>query len=167
MILKLKVSKTEGGEKYEYDRSTIGIGSPIDIELNTVQFSGVIIELSDKPITDHYVEKTITVAKKNAYPWEYESIIVGDSFSNGQIQTLQIISKQAMDTYTLGSDTYGNYPYQPDELKRYIVVKMKMKGQIVNGQFVYAGDQAIMPGRVLPVATPNYVFSDFMVEKVE
>lgn len=167
VTVRLKVSKGGTSGAFNYKRSTIGVGAPIDLEFNSVQYSGTIIALSTKPLEEQYVEKLVTLDKKNAFPWEFDSIQVGDSYFNGKMQTMQVLRKQASDTYTLAGDIYGNYPVPNDELKRYITIQVKLKGQMINKQFIYAEDQAVIPGRGISMATPNYVFNDFTIAKVE
>ena len=60
----LKVSKVGGTGTYNFNRETIGVSSSIDLEFSNVQFSGTIIDLSETPIKDSYVEKTIYLTKK-------------------------------------------------------------------------------------------------------
>lgn len=160
---RLKVTKS-GTNGYSYDRTPIGIGSPIDLEFSNVQFSGTIMSLNKKPMDNPYVEKTIVMTKKGAFPWEADAIQVGDSYSNGETTVLRILDKQIVDTYSSSSDQYGN---TVSEGKKYVTVTVMLKGKMENDQFVYFGDQVVMPGKAISVATSNFVFNDFTIAKVE
>src|SRR3990167_8185822 len=50
LTMKLKVSGNKKTGKYNFNRSTIGVGAPIDLEFPSTQFSGTITDLSVKPI---------------------------------------------------------------------------------------------------------------------
>lgn len=166
-LWKVKVTKIGSTGKYNFKRSTIGVGSPIDLEFSTVQFSGTIIQLSTKPIQDHYVKRTVILEKKNAFPWEYDAIQIGDRYFNGKTNTLEIVSKQATDTYTITSDAYGNCLVGNNELRRYIRVKVTLQGQMVNNQFVYAEDQVVIPGRDMTFGASNFVLNNYTIVVVE
>lgn len=167
VTLRLLVSKIGKERKYSFQRSTIGVSSPIDLEFKNVQFSGTIIELSDKPITDSYVEKTVTLTKRNALPWEYDSIVLGDHFFNGETDTIRILDKQSTNTTVIANDSYGNYIPSYGEDQKYVTVKVKLKGKMVNGQFFYGEEQMVVPGRNIGFATNDFVFSDYLVARVE
>ena len=164
---KLRVSKVGKAGKYNFKRSTIGVGTPIDFEFDTVQFSGTIIQLSDKPISEVYVEKTITLTKKGAFPWEYEAIQKGATVSNGETNIFTVLDKQATDTYSISGDQFGNYLSTNNESKKYITVKVKIKGKMEGDQFVFAEEQLISPGRGFSLSTSSFVFNDFMIAGIE
>lgn len=163
LTVKLKVAKSRSGV-YSYNRSTIGVGSPIDLEFRNVQFSGTITDLSPRPIKNSYVEKTVVLAKKGAFPWEAEAIKVGDTYYNGETTTLKILDKQVVDVYTASTDFYGN---SSADAKKYITVVVQLKGQMIDGQLVYYSDQIVTPGRSVSLATQNFIFNDYTVAKVE
>lgn len=172
--LRLKVSRVGKEGKYNFERSTIGVGTPLDLEFSNVQFSGTIIQLSEKPFREQYVEKTVTLIKRNTFPWEFDSINVGDSFFNGETTTLRVISKTSSDTAVISNDSYGNYlPIDGDgqkyltEAQKYVTVKLKLKGEMTDGQFYYGEDQSVTPGRFISLATTHFVFNDFVVARVE
>lgn len=167
LSLKLKVSKNKKTGKYNFKRSTIGVASPIDLEFPSVQFSGTIIDMSDKLSTDLYIEKTVTLTKKYAYPWEYEAIQTGDSYSDGEETVFTILDKTATETRSLTEDAYGNYPVANPEQKKYIIVKTKIKLRQVKDQLFFGPEQKIVLGKTLNISTNNFTFNDYTVSKVE
>lgn len=166
LSLKLKVSKNKKTGKYNFKRSTIGVASPIDLEFPSVQFSGTIIDMSDKLFIDTYIEKTVTLTKKYAYPWEYEAIQVGDLYFDGTSTVFTVLDKAATETRTLTEDAQGNYPVDTEQ-KRYIVVKAKIKVNIINNQLFFGPEQKITLGRNINISTNNFTFNDYTVSKVE
>jgi len=166
LTMKLKVSKMGSG-KYNFKRSAIGVGAPVDFEFPKVQFSATITALSEKPIKENYQEKIIIITKRNANPWEYDSIKIGDFYFDGQEKVAEVLEKKAADTQTLTSDTFGNYPDITPEQKKYIFVKLKIKGQKKDNQFVFGEEQIIAPGKTINIATQNFQFQDYLVAKVE
>lgn len=165
--LKLRVSKVGNAGKYNFNRSTIGVGAPIDFEFDAVQFSGTIIQLSTQPIKDTYVEKTVVLTKKGAYPWEYDAIQIGAAINNGETNIFNVADKQAVDTYSLAGDQLGNYLASNSENRKYITVKITMRGRVENGQFVFGEEQIISAGRVISFSTPSFVFNDFTIAGIE
>ena len=166
LIMRLKVSKIASG-KYNFKRSAIGVGSPVDFEFPQNQFSGTIIELSEKPIKDQLTEKTIILTKRNADPWEYDSIKLGDFYFDGKEKVFEILEKKATDTQTLTADTFGNYPDINPEMKKYIFLKAKIKVKQADNTLLFGEEQVIAPGKTINIATNNLQFSNYVVAKIE
>lgn len=166
ILLRLKVTKM-GSAKYNFKRSTIGVGGPVDFEFPNAQFSGTIIDLSNKPIEDKFIEKIIILTKKNANLLEYETIKIGDSYFDGKEKVFQILEKKAIDTQTLTSDIFGNYPDISPEIKKYIFIKAKIKVKETNGKLLFGEEQLIIPGKTINITTDNFQFQDYLVAKIE
>jgi len=166
--MKLEVSKLDKAGKYSFKRSTIGVAAPVDFEFNNIQFSGTIIKLSERPLPrEQYTVKTVTLTKRNAFPWEYDAIRVGDIAHNGEVGVLEVLGKDSIDTATITQDAYGNLVPAANTPGKYITVVMKMKGKMVNDTFVFGEEQVIAPGKDLSLGTRNFIFSNFVVTKVE
>ena len=88
------MSKLGKTGKYNFKRSTIGVGAPIDFEFPNVQFSGTIMTISEKPLIEKYVEKTIYMTKKYAYLWEYDAIHIGISTLTESRQFLRFLVRK-------------------------------------------------------------------------
>ena len=170
--LKLKATGSQKTKKYNFKRSAIGVGAPIDLEFPTVQVSGTIIELSEKPINDGLVEKTVYLTKKYAYPWEYDAIQIGDKFYNGREVVFEVLDKSQSDSYETAINTgSGEFPNTTDpsqtELRKYIIVKAKIKIRPFGDKLIFGEEHIISPGRTSPVSTDAYAFNNFLIEKVE
>jgi len=164
-VLRLKVSKVEGSGTYNFNRETIGIGSPIDLEFPNIQFSGTIIDLSEQPIKEQYEEKIIYLTKRIPYPWEYDQIEVGDKQTNGERIVFEILNKTTeneLNTTLLQQGTFINSNINLFTVKAKILVKK------VDNQLVFGEESIIAQGKLLfGVATDKFTFTDYYITKVE
>lgn len=167
LTLKLKVNGNPKTGKFNFNRSTIGVGSPIDLEFPSVQISGTVIQLSTKPFEEKFITKTITLTKKNVYPWEYETIRVGDTYFDGQQTVFTVLDKKSTDISVQAPDIYGNSTDLTLDLKKYIVVRAKIKVQEKNNQFIFGEEQVINPGKIINISTSNFTFSEYVVGGIE
>jgi len=165
--LRLKVSKMGSTGNYSFNRETIGVSSPIDLEFPNVQFSGTIIELSTQPIIESYVEKTIFLTKKYSYPWEYDVIQIGDSISNGKDTVLQIVDKAKGDTNEVFLNDQGKLTSTEVESYRYIVIQAKIKVKKAGNQLLYGEETVVSPGRTFGIITDGVTLSDYVIAKVQ
>lgn len=163
--LKIKVVKLGSG-LYNFKRSTIGIGSPIDLEFAKAQFAGTIIKINENPIKDTYVAKTIYITKPYAYPWEFDAIQIGDTYYNGEHRILEVIDKNYSDS-TFVLTTQERVVNPVSERREYIIVKLKMKGIIESGNFIYGEEQVILPGHKVELSTDHFTFFDYFVLRIE
>ncbi|MCS7093527.1 MAG: hypothetical protein NZL96_03865 [Patescibacteria group bacterium] len=164
LIMKLRVSKLRNSGKYNFRRSVIGVGSPIEFEFPSLKFSGTIIEISEKPINDKLIEKEIILTKKNAGPFEYDSITVGDFYHDGKEKVFEVIGKSNQETQTLTEDIFGNYPV-PDK-RVYIFIKAKIKVKPLKNDFIFGEEQIIKEGKFINLITEKFNFRDFQIAKV-
>ena len=165
---KLKVSKLGKTGKYNFKRSTIGVGAPIDFEFPNVQFSGTIMQLSEKPLVEKYVEKTVYMTKKYAYLWEYDAMQVGDTYFDGQDTVFTLLEKQLSDTNeVIKSDTGGLINSQQAEQRKYITIKVKIKVREENGQLLFGEEYLVTQGNGIYVVTPRFGYNEYTVAKVE
>lgn len=171
LLMRLKVTKVSE-DKYNFKRSHIAIGSPVDFEFPAVQFSATVIDLSDKPIEDHLVEKTVYLQKSFAYPFEYELIGVNDSYFDGQDKVLQVVDKKIInDTWALEEVNFLNEKTQIDPFlvdKRVnLLIKIKVKGYYLNDQFIFGEEEVFSPGKNINLKTNNFYFQDYLISKIE
>ncbi len=165
---KLRVSKLGKTGKYNFKRSTIGVGAPIDFEFPNVQFSGTIMTISEKPLIEKYVEKTIYMTKKYAYLWEYDAMQVGDTYFDGQDNVFTLLDKQLTDTNeVVKPDTGGLINTQLAEQRKYIQLKAKIKVREENGQLFFGEESIITQGGGIYVVTSRFAYNDYAVAKVE
>ena len=163
----LKVSKVGGTGTYNFNRETIGVSSSIDLEFSNVQFSGTIIDLSETPIKDSYVEKTIYLTKKYSYPWEYDQIQLGDSLSNGKKKIFEVVDKAKGDTNEMFFNDLGKLVSTESETYRYIIIKAKVQVKNIDGQYIFGEEYVLSSGRRIPVVTNNLTLNDYTISKIE
>jgi len=166
LTLKLKVSGNNKTGKYNFNRSTIGVGAPIDLEFPSSQFSATVVEMKDRPIRNLWVEKTVYLNKSFAYPWEYETIKVGDVFLNGEEKIVEILDKWLGETTSVISQQKAIDPSNV-QTRNNITVKIKLKGKLENEKFVFGEEQVIAPGKAVYINTDNFTFTDYIVSKIE
>ena len=167
LTMKLKVSGNKKTGKYNFNRSTIGVGAPIDLEFPSSQFSGTVTEFSEKPILDKYVKKTVYLLKSLAYTWEYDGIKIGDKFFDGEANAVEIVDKSAIahPSTVTPSRYFLNEAFSQDRSD--IVVKLELEGKFVDGKFVFGEEQVVSLGKTVYLSTDNFTFTDYLVSKVE
>jgi hypothetical protein len=167
LVMKLKVNRQGKTGKYNFKRSAIGVAAPVDFEFPSVQFSGTVLQISEKPIKEKLIEKTVILTKRAADPWEYDSIKIGDFYFDGKEKVFTIVDKTARDTQNLTADVFGNYPDISNELKKYIFIKGKIKVKPEKGNYIYAEEQLISVGKNLNIATNNLLLENYKVASIE
>lgn len=168
--LKLKVTANKSTGEYNFNRSTIGVSSAIDLEFPSTQFSGTIIDIAPNPLIENYQENVITLQKKNAYPWEYDALKIGDTYFDGQNTVFEILGKNKIDTTSSSLDSAPNgwsYLSPINIPTKYIEVTAKIKTKKDGSQLIFGEEQIVAPGKTISIATPNFTFNDFVVAKVE
>jgi hypothetical protein len=167
LTLKLMVSSLGKSGKYNFNRSTIGIGAPIDLEFPDIQVSGTIINLSPSPFKDQYIEKTIYLANRYAYSWDYDNVKIGDSYFDGVDKVFEIIDKSEGGMSQILTSDRGRYDPTTQDVRKYTVIKARVKVKKVDGQYIFGEEQVIANGKTFNMATPNFSFVDYMISKVE
>lgn len=171
LTLKLRVSVISRAKKYNFKRNTLGVGAPIELELSSAQVSGTIIDLSENPFEDKYVEKTVILTKKYAYPWEFDGIKVGDKYFDGEETVFEILDK------ALGEGSYVFSPQrtttttilsqQVSEQRQTINVKAKIRLKEAGDQLIFGEEQKLYVGKTLIILTPTFNFQDYIIGKIE
>lgn len=165
LLVKLSVDKINN--RYIFKRSKIAVGAPIDLDFPSSQVTGTIISISTKP-ENELTEKIITLTKKYAFPWEYEAINIGDKYFDGEENVLEIIDKEAIDTFLLTTDYFGNINSQVQERRKYITVKAKIKlKKNLKNQLIFGEEQVVKKNAFANLTTDNYILMDFFVSDIE
>jgi len=167
LTLKLAVSYNDKTQKYLFKRSAIGVGSPIELEFPSTQISGTVIEISKRPFRDEYIEKDIILTKRLAFPWEFETIKIGDTLFDGKEVVFEITGKQALNTSLIDVSPYGNINLSLRDPRRFIRVYGKIKLKNKDGRLIFGEEQVIAPGSEINLATKNFVFDEFVVQEIK
>lgn len=167
LLAKIQGKYNKSTKKYIFDNSPIAVGSPIELEFPSVQITGTIIDISDRPILEQYVEKTITFIKKYGYFWEKNAIFAGDSYFDGEETVFKVIGRTSQETNMLSPDELGNLTTETNETRNYITLKAKIKVRQKLGQYVYGGDQVIKVYSRLNLFTDRLNLSDYIIASIE
>ncbi len=169
----LKVSRAGKTGAYDFNRETIGIGSPIDLEFSNVQFSGAIVDISEKPIMEQYVSKTVYLTKKSAQTWEFDAINIGDTFMNGNKVLFKVLDKSEslpstvfMGNYEQLNTVDQTFPLN-SETYVYIVLKAKMLLKKDGDKLLFGEEQEISPGKAFGITTSGSSLNGYTITKVE
>ncbi len=167
LTLKLAVNVNTKTQKYVFKRSTIGVGSPIELEFPSAQITGSVIEISEAPSKNRLVEKDIILTKKQGFPWEVEAIKIGDEQFDGEEVVFKITAKQALATSLIDINPYGNINLGLKDPRRYITVRGKIKVREKGDLLIFGEEQVVAPGAELSLATKNFVFDQFLVQEIK
>lgn len=165
--LKLKVTQNSKTGEYTFNRSSVSIGAPIELQFPKEYITGTVIGMSDSSFEEVYTDKIIYLTKRNALPWEYDAIQIGDNFFDGEDSVFKVTGKEAKETTNISADSYGNSSPEITEEKNYITIKAQVKLRKTGGQWVMGEDQLVVPGRPINISTPNFVYSDYIISKIE
>ena len=167
VTVQLKVSKVGSTGTYNFNRETIGVSAPIDLEFPNVQFSGTVIDISEKPFKDQYEYKTVTLYRKLINPWEYEEIHVGDTLRNGKDIIFEVLSKERGEANDLVLSDFGKMINPDVEPYRYATIKIRVRLKKVENVYFFGEEMMIAPGRGFPIVINDFAYNDFTVTKVE
>ncbi|HJX59393.1 hypothetical protein A2V61_00625 [Candidatus Woesebacteria bacterium RBG_19FT_COMBO_47_8] len=167
LTVKLSASYNDKSQKYSFKRSSLVVGTPIEIETNKTLITGTIMEISKEPFNDEYVEKTVYLTKKYAYPWEYDAIKIGDKYFDGENVVFEVVSKNQKATSVIENDYYGNFNAGTLDSVRYISVKAKIKALKRDGAFYFGELKLLNSGSFLEIWTPNFNFQDFVIGSIQ
>jgi len=166
LMMKLTVSGNKKTGKYNFNRSSIGVGAPVDFEFPSLQFSGTIIDLATQPIKDKYIDKIVYLSKPFAYTWEYDSIKLGDKFFDGEENVIEVLDKSTGE-YTSVLTPNKSIIEQTTQVRQGINVKLKIRGRVEDNKFIFGNEQVVAPGKTIYLATDNFSFTDYLVSKIE
>ena len=164
--LKLKVTGKLKTGTVNFNRSTLAVGSPIELAFPKTEITGTVIEMSEKPFKDKLVWQEIILVKNNAYQWEYEAINIGDFYHDGEEKVFEILDKQMSLNPALGFEPYGSYSERslvfPSTEPRYIItIKAKIKTKSNPNGFLYGFEQELKIGKGISLSTNNFYFQDY------
>ncbi len=167
LTMKLKVTKMGKVGKYNFKRSAIGVGSPVDFEFPSAQFSGTIIALSENPFKEKYIEKIVYITKLAAYSFEYDSIQLNDRYFDGEDWVVEVLDKEGGEIANLIPVARSLINPNLTQTRQNIVVKLRLKGKVDNNNFIFGEEQIIAPGKTINLSTNNFQFNDYVIAKVE
>ncbi len=171
LTLKVNVSFDKKYNKYYYKRSSVLIGSPIDFEFSSAAVTGTVIDISDRPFNDHYVDKTVQLVFRGGYkkdfPYLFEKINVGDSYFDGKNKAIEIIDKwtepMVINVSNINAQIYEREVYSQQN----IVVKAKIRLKEKNNTLIFGEEKVVGIGSGFNIITPNYIIGNFIVSRID
>ena len=166
ITLKLNVKKLKNSNEYKFQRSKIAVGSPIDFNLGNIELSGTVINLSEAPITERRIEKTMVILKKNTYEWEYNQIEKEDLYFDGEEVVLKVIDKWKQKSTTIAKDSLENYiGINPKLIDIFVRLKIKLKK--TNAGLVFGEEEIIKEGRIFNAALSKTILNKYIIVSLE
>lgn len=148
--LKLRGSFDKKRGRFYFNRSFVKVGSPLNLDLQTVQISGTIIALSNEPFKYIYEQKNITLVKKLVGS-EFQNAEIGDAYFDGTEPVFEIKNKEI---------------YQ-NEGGEYMRITANIKVKKTNEQLIFGESRIVITGRSLPLFTEKINLRDFIVDSIE
>ncbi len=164
LTLKLQGEKNKRTGKYTYNRTVMAVGAPIDFDFSNTQVSGTIMEVSEKPFDENLTEKIVVLNKSLAEPWEYDTIQIGDKYSDGEEVVFEVIDKSVK----MASEVYTRTNVEQiltTEKPVNIDVTAKMKFNSINGRLFFQ-EFPVQYGRRLDIRTDNYLYTEYYIKAI-
>lgn len=165
LIVKMKVGYNENTGKYTFKRSNITIGGPVEYEFQNVAITGTVVDISNQPIQNKYEEKTVVLEKELAQQWEYDAIMVGDSYFDGEDVVLEIIDKEITDS---GESLYPfgiGYPiFSSKRINMRITAMMKLKKE--NNTYIFREEYPVTTGRRMSIFLEDSGVNDVFIVSI-
>jgi len=167
VTMRLRVTRLGKTGKYNFKRSAIGVAAPVDFEFPSIQFSGTILQISEKPIKETLTEKIVYLNKSYAYPWEFDAIKIGDRYFDGQENVVEILDKYVGDITQVFVPVKSIIEQETLQSRRNITIKLKIKGKQEKNNFIFGEEQVVALGKPLNISTDNFQFQDYVVTKID
>ncbi len=170
--VKLTANYDNRKEQYIFKRSSVVVGSPIELETLSSQISGTVIEVSESEFEDKYVEKVITLVKEEGFsnnsPYLFNSIKVGDKYFDGEGVVFEILDKKLQRTTLLVSDQLGNIYTRQSPSMQNIIIKAKVVVKEIDGLIFFGEEKLLTSGNSLVISLPSFKLDeDFIIGDIK
>lgn len=175
ITIKLAAQLNKKTHKYVFKRSSVTVGSPIDFDFPSTQVTGTVIALSDKPLNDHYVDKTVYLYRRFTFPWEYDDIFVGDEYFNGEKNIFTVLEKTTKTlatgtffaTISEGIDFSNLFSDERELVIKVIYLKTKIRFKQNGKNLIFGEELPVSVGKKIPIKTNRYNYEEFTIAKIE
>jgi len=171
LTLKVKANHNNRTNEYTFKRSTLSVAAPIDLQLNSTTVSGTVIELSETPFQDKYVEKIVYLSNPNYskdFPYLYNKITIGDKFFDGENYDFEVLDKSLQKKIlSIPNNLTGQIYEQEVDTIQNIFVKAKMRLKVKNNQLYFGEEYRVTTNATIPISTPNYIFDGYSIIDVQ
>ncbi len=162
LLVKLEVRHNPRTNQYRYKGEPLEVGGPISLSLNGKFFPGMVTENFGAHVpTRTYVDKTVVVRHKSRLPYEYDSIVIGDTIQDGEGTAItEIIDKSRAPALDKEINITEERIVSSDSPREDFYVTVKMKVQERRGELVYREEQYIKVGSFVWLMFPRYNISE-------
>ena len=167
--VKLSATKNSRTNKYRYKGQTLEIGGPITLSLNNTFLPGIVIAVDETgKFTKNYEERIIQIKTLNRWPWEYDSIVIGETMDDGSGNTIAtILDKQQLPAEKEGMTNSGQIVKTFSPVKSDFVITLKIKTENLNNQLVFREEQYIKIGNGVWVQFPSYNINEGLIISIK
>lgn len=172
LTLRLSVGLNKKKQEYTFKRFTLSVGAPIELQFPSANITGTVIDLSQKPFGDRYVEKIIYLVNQSGYakdfPYRYENIKIGDKYFDGEEYVFEVLDKRLeKNIWSIANNLTGTVYEQEVATSQNIVFKVKVKLIQKSDGLYYGEDYKVYSNAFIPFATRDYFFENFVIRKLE
>jgi len=161
--IRIKTSFDKRNNRYIFKRDVVSVGSPIEFQFPSVNITGTVIDMSNKPIQSKYIEKIVYLYSfggyKKDFTYLWDNLIVGDKYFDGKEIVFQVIDKQLIESIRIYE--------QQNDVVQHILVKARIKLLQKEGEFFYGEERPIKIGDNAPFLTNDFNFETFSIVKIE
>lgn len=172
LTLRLKAGFNKRTGEYNFNRSSLSVGSPIELQFPQANVTGTVIELSPKPFQDKYVPKIVYLVNQSGYykdfPYRYDSIKIGDKYFDGENTVFEVLDKRLeKNIWSVENNLTGTVYEQVVATNQNIEVKARVLLKQKSDGLYYNENYKVAPNAFIPFSTRDYFFENFVVRKVE
>ncbi len=144
---KLKVVRNTKAQQFRFRREPLQIGSLIYVSPNNTRIYCSVLSIDEEGVQKVESEKTVTLKQYAVYPWQADTITVGDTLKNDQGTPIAEILDKTVDIADITTtDDKGNTHVRKDPLRRNVTVKIKIKTQVSTGREYFSYFQPLKIG---------------------
>lgn len=172
LTLRIRAGLNKRTGEYTFNRSSLSVGSPIELQFPQAAITGTVIELSKVPFKDKYVPKIIYIASRGGYnkdfPFRFETIKVGDKYFDGENTVFEVLDKSLeRQVWSISNILTGTVYEQPVSTDQNIIVKARVLLKQKPDGLYYNENYKVTANAFIPFATGDYFFESFVVRRVE
>jgi hypothetical protein len=162
LTVRMKVQYNKNTDTYSFKRELFAIGTPVELDFSRVSLSGTVLDFQTKPYGDSTELKVVTLKKTWGYSWDDQSVVIGDSYFDGEEKVLEVIDKQV-------EPTVGNYNYtaQYNDQPLDITLTVKMKVVPDKNQYIYHEEIPLQIGKKINLSTDKALLTEYLISDVK
>jgi len=157
LILKVKGFYNFNKDKFIYKNRPIEIGAPIELHLNKVLITGLVINenFNEEEIESEWLK--VKFKWMDVFPWQAEMFKPGLQMKTGNREKLivEVLSVNSRLSEVAIETIYGNIRIAQNPLKRDVVLVFKLLAKKHGSEYFFAGHQKLKVGEPLWIYFPE------------